>query len=207
MTLSTHVLVLDEVDPYEVFRFCQAIVGRYDEGGRPPAEQRWRDKQQEEFVDSRWVLRPESPWCVSNQPMQDLPAWLLVSYRRGGPLRSSGEPAHDEDCEPDCDSDHSYRRDCWLDVDFDTAYGYRNDAGMGCGDLHAALISELGSWLDSRGVRWEWINEYSGDVHGGPDRYERLADLVTAGFESAAWLRSTILPAIAARIAEEGVGQ
>ena len=72
---------------------------------------------------------------------------------------------------------------------------------MGCGDLHAALVGQLGQWLDARGIRWEWMNEYTGEVHGGPDRYEQLIGLASAGFESAAWFETTVMPAITAVIA------
>lgn len=132
---------------------------------------------------------------IENELGQGLPAWLMIGYRPGAPLRSAEQVAAcDEDCDPDCDGSY-HDRACWLDVDFDTAYGYDHD-GMGCGDLHAALVARLGRWLDARGVRWEWRNEFSGEVHGGVDRYERLADLASGGFEATAWYQTAVLPAI-----------
>lgn len=199
MTLSTHVYVLDPADHREVFRFCQALVAKYDDHSRPPHQQRWSAEARETYRDGTWAIRPDSPWCVSNELGQGLPAWLLVTYRPDAPLRTPEQAAAcDEDCDEDCDRSHSYRRACWLDVDFDTAYGY-SVHDMGCGDLHALLVVvELGQWLDSLSVRWEWQNEFTGDVHGGEDRYRRLIDLSSGGFEASAWFQSTVLPAIAA---------
>lgn len=189
MTLSTNVYVLDPIDHVEVFRFCQSLLTKYDTRHRGPDQQVWRDSQDEEYRDGVWAVLPESRWTIGNSPGQDLPAWLLVYYRREAALRTPEQVA-------ECDEDHDYRA-CWLDIDFDTAYGY-NHNGMGCGDLHAALVGELGQWLDARGVRWEWRNEFTGEVHGGRDRYTRLIDLCRAGFEASAWFRTTVLPAIEA---------
>ncbi len=85
-------------------------------------------------------------------------------------------------------------------VDFDTAYGIRTADGMGCGDVHAVLVGQLGKWLDDQGIRWSWCNEFSGDVHSGPDRYERLAELLSGAAEATAWFHNTVMPAIAADI-------
>lgn len=195
MTLSTNVYVLDEVSHLEVFLYCQSLLRDYDSQGRGPDRQRWRDEQDQEYRNGRWAVYPDSSWTIENELGQGLPAWLILGYRPGAPLRTAEQVAVcDEDCEPDCDRSR-HDRPCWLDVDFDTAYGYDHD-GMGCGDLHAVLVARLGQWLDARGVRWEWRNEFSGEVHGGEDRYERLIDLASGGFEATAWYRSTVLPAI-----------
>jgi hypothetical protein len=186
MTLSTNVYVLDEIDHVEVFRFCQAMLTKYDEQRRTPDQQVWSDSA------STW--RGDGIRVIANQIGQNLPGILDITYRSGGPLRAQ-DAGHDEDCDETCSGKY-HDRACWLDIDFDTAYGAKFDGGMGCGDLHAALVAELGRWLDAKGVRWEWRNEFTGDVHGGPDRYERLIDLVSGGFEATAWYRSSVLPAI-----------
>lgn len=46
-----------------------------------------------------------------------------------------------------------------------------------------------------RGVRWEWQNEFTGEIHTG---YSRLVDLSSGGFEASSWFRSSVLPVIAA---------
>jgi hypothetical protein len=91
----------------------------------------------------------------------------MSAYRPDGPLRAEAA-GHDEDCGDDCTGDY-HARACWMSVDFDTAYGYRDARGWGCGDLHAAMVSQLGAWLTSKGVRWEWRNEFTGGEFLIPD--------------------------------------
>ncbi|MEU9470499.1 hypothetical protein AB0D78_28545 [Streptomyces avermitilis] len=201
MTLDTRIFVLDKVDPHEVFRFCRDLLGAKD-------SHTFTDKQDSTYAGGEWAVRPDNPWTVSNDPGQGLPAWLMLYYRPDAPLRTPEQAAeHDEDCNlPDndtyvaewgtCDGTH-HRRACWLTVSFDTAYGYSDERGYGCGDLHAEYVSRLGQWLDEGGVRWEWENEFTGEVHTG---YSRLVELASGGFEASAWFRTTVLPAIAAEM-------
>ncbi|MFF0597878.1 hypothetical protein [Streptomyces antibioticus] len=201
MTLNTRVYVLDKVDPHETFRFCRELLGATD-------RHVWFDRQDSTYADGEWAVRPGSPWTVANRLGQGLPAILAISYRPDAPLRTPEQAAeHDEDIcnlpERDwydaeagpCDGVHPFSRACWLTVSFDTGYGYRDERGYGCGDLHAELVAKLGQWLDGRGVRWEWMNEFTGEIHTG---YSRLIDLASGGFEASAWFRTTVLPAIAA---------
>ncbi len=197
MTLSTDIYVLDEVEPTELFRFCQGLLAKYDEQKRPAEAQFWAAKQDSTWRDGKSFVEPGNPWSLDNEPFQDLPAWLMMGYRPGAPLRTPEQAAECDDCEPGCDKQHYYRA-CWVNIDFDTAYGYRDSEGRGCGDLHALLVAEVGQWCDQRGVRWEWRNEYSGEVHGGEDKYEKLIDLVSSGFAASAWFRTSAMPAIAA---------
>jgi hypothetical protein len=187
MTLDTRVYVLDPVPPQAVFAFGRALIGAED----------------------RHTFR-ETAGCISNNPGQGLPAWLMLYHGDGAPLHTAEQAAaHDGDCnvpgadyyEPTealCDGTHAYRRACWLTVSFDTAYGYSDDRGYGCGDLHAEYVARLGQWLDSIGVRWEWMNEFTSEVHSG---YDRLSDLGRGGASAADWFRSAVLPAIAADMA------
>jgi hypothetical protein len=208
MTLSTDVYVLDAVDPHEVFAECQRLLSLYDEEHRMPIEHKFEDKQ-----DGSWqaggerIVDASNPWTIANEPMQNLPAWLFVHYRPGAALRTPEQATeHDDDictvqgCDwwidgesVECTGD-GHRPACWLNVDFDTAYGYDHN-GMGAGDLHALLVAELGKWLDARGVRWSWKNEYTGEVHDSP---EKLIELVSGGFEASAWFRTSVLPVIVA---------
>lgn len=200
MTLDTRIYVIGQVDHREVFTECQRILGQYDADKRGPDRQKWSDNGK----------------CISNEPMQNLPGWLMV-YHGGGSAYLTPEQAaeHDEwDCnlpgakfyeadEPLCErTEHGVP--CWLEVSIDTAYGYRGPEGMGCGDLHARFVAELGLWLDARGIAWKWRNEFTGEVHEG---YESLIGLASGGFEASAWFRTTVAPAIAAHIAREGGAQ
>jgi hypothetical protein len=199
MTLDTRIFILDQVDPHETFRFCRELLGATELNT-------FTDKQDSTYVKGEWAVRPTNPWTVSNDPGQGLPAWLMLYYRPDAPLRTAEQAAeHDEDCNlPEnsiyveewgpCDGEH-HRRACWLTVSFDTAYGYRDERGYGCGDLHAEYVAKLGQWLDAKGVRWEWENEFTGEIHTG---YSRLIDLASGGFEASAWFRTSVLPVIEA---------
>jgi hypothetical protein len=199
MTLDSRFYALDEVDPHEVFQFCRGLIGATD-------RHTFEDRQDITYLQGARLIEPGNPWTISNSPGQGLPAWLMLHYRPGAPLRTADEAAaHDEDCNlPEnagyaeewgpCKGEY-HRRSCWLTVSFDTAYGYKDDRGYGCGDLHAEYIAKLGQWLDSKGVRWEWENEFTGEIHTG---YSQLVGLASGGFEASAWFRTTVLPAIAA---------
>jgi hypothetical protein len=181
MTLDTRIYVVDEIDLRELFTKCQSLLTQYDEQGRAPEQQRSK----------------MYPGSLDNEPMQDLPAWLMVHHGGERPHRTAGDGwKYAEPGDPVCtETEHSPV--CWYEVSYDTAYGYRGPDGMGCGDLHARLIAELGAWLDGKGVRWKWQNEFTGEVHEG---YDRLIELASGGFEATSWFQTTVVPAITARI-------
>lgn len=205
MTLDTRIYVLDKVDPTKTFVFCRSLIGATD-------RHTWEARQDKTYRNGKSFVEPGNAWTMANDPGQGLPARLMIYYRPDAPLRTPEQAAeHDEDIcnlperewyDPEsgpCDGTHAWSRACWLTVSFDTAYGYSDDRGYGCGDLHAEYVAHLGQWLDAQGVRWEWMNEFTGEIHTG---YERLTDLGRGGADAASWFRSTALPAIAADIAK-----
>ncbi len=200
MTLSTNIYVLDPVDVKEMFHFCQGLLTRYDEPlHRPPAEQRWRDRPSQRWNGTEWVEDPDLR-SISNEIGQVLPGILDIDYRASGPLREA-QTECDEGCDPDDCSGRYHARACFADVDFDTAYSSKFSFG-GCSQLHALLVSNLGQWLDGRGVRWEWRTEYTGEVFGGDERYTSLTTLLDSGVKAMEWFNDVVLPAIPA-IAED----
>lgn len=180
MTLSTHVYLLTEADPADVFMKCRDLLGATD-------AHEWEDEPSfypEDTADERVMM---------NKAGQGLPAWLIMRYRPGAMVREAHEEHDPEICGEDCtgtwhDPAH------WVNIDLDTAYSFHDSHG-GCGHLHARLVYQLGGWLDERGIQWAWRNEFTGDVHIG-DKYERLADLVGGGQSALRWLKSTVEPAI-----------
>jgi len=182
VTLDTKILILDRMPHRDVFVKCNQLLGA-TEATKSHDEQlgSWRKDGPP----------PGAPWRIGNEIAQGLPALLDIYYRPDGPLRASDGDCH-WFCDPDCDEDDDTRA-CWLEVSFDTAYGYRDEQGRGCGDLHASLVAQLGLWLDERGVRWLWRNEFTGEIHSG---YDRLTDLCTDGAQATAWFRTSVLPAI-----------
>lgn len=179
MTLDTSVYIHGDVDRHEVFAFCQSLLGPVD--GQRAKDTDWHS---------------ETVRMLMNEGGQGLPAWLMVRYDVAGPLRTDGD-ACSEDCD-EADDYHHHLPAHLIEVSFDTAYGYRDEQGRGCGDLHACYVAALGGWLDGRGIAWSWHNEFTGDIHGGPDRYERLADLTGESKRATEWFRSLVLPAIQA---------
>jgi len=190
MTLSTDVYVLDEIDAAEVFRRCQELLAEFDDAKRGPDRQR-------SGVSESWRGGGK---LMANEPDQGLSAWLMLHYREGGPLTTAEQAAaHEDHCDAECSGQY-HDQACWLSVDFDTAYSYHGPNAMGCGDLHAVLVAQLGEWLTRKGIRWTWRNEFTGEVHGNP---ESLINLVSGGFAASAWFRTTVVPAIAAGMFDE----
>jgi hypothetical protein len=195
MTLDTRIYVVDEIDLRELFTKCQALLTPYDDQHRTPEQQQSK-------------LHPES---LDNEPMQGLPAWLMVYTGGERPYRTAEQAVAHEYCnhpdsphakyygpgDPVC-TETEHDPPCWYEVSYDTAYGYRGPDGIGCGDLHARLVAELGASLDAKGIRWKWRNEFNSNVYEG---YDQLIELASGGFEATAWFQTTVLPAIAARTA------
>ena len=177
MTLSTHVYLLTEADPRDVFFECRRILGAGDrvQWFEDAPDDRWRDYH---------ILR--------NRAGSGLNALLYLRHRPDEMLRATNDC--DEDCEPDCTGDW-HTPPHWVDLDFDTAYGFHDEYG-GCGALHARLLFELGGWLDERGVMWAWKNEFSGEVHVG-DKYAHLRDLIGDGQRAMRWFKEVVEPVIA----------
>lgn len=200
MTLDTRIYVLDRIDHRETFNKVAGLLGVTE-------QHRVKDEQEPTYRDGERFIEPGNSWTMMTAPGQGLPAWLMLHYRPDAPYRTAAEhAAHDEDiCNlPDVEwydedagpCDGSWHRPaCWLEISLDTAYSYSDEQGRGCGDFHASVIGELGKMLDERGIRWLWKNEYTGEVHSG---YDKLIDLCTNGFESSAWFRTTVMPAIRA---------
>lgn len=178
MTLCTHVYVRDQVEPAEVFAYCRDLLGATDE------------------ITTYKRVDTDGSWSMGNDLGQGLDALLWVDYRPDGPLRTpEQEQSHTKWCEEDCDGSR-HEPACWLEVAFDTAYGYRKD-GEGCGQLHARLVAKLGLWLDANNVSWLWENEFTGERHEG---YARLSDLVGGGEDARAWFKDIVEPVIMGRL-------
>lgn len=159
MTLNTTIFILDDVRAKDVYAQCGRLIGQHEgiQFTHAPV-QTWKDGQHTDSPDE---------WRIANRLGQGLPAILDVTYRKGGPLKADGN-ACDDMCETPCDSTQ-HEPAHWVAVSFDTAYGYRDDQGRGCSDFHADLIRELGAWLEQRGARWMWEDEFTGEVHHGYD--------------------------------------
>jgi hypothetical protein len=183
MTLNTEVVVTTPCDAHDVFHHCRALLGAtdahsYNDGPRGSAY-------------------GEPGICeIGNAIGIGLPALMWVIYRPGlEPRRTPEESA-------ECDEDDYPRPACWLEIHFDTGYGYRDEQGRGCGDLHAQLLFDLGQWLDEREIGWGWQNEFTGEWHY-EDRYAALKELCSDGGRAMAWFVETVQPLIEQAIGGE----
>src|SRR5690606_17581569 len=99
---------------------------------------------------------------------QGLPGITDCRYRATGPLYAEDYYGDDEDYEPG-DTRWLASPACWLEIGWDTAYGYSGPKGMGCSDLHAVAITLVHKALTELGVEMRWCNEYDGKWHPGID--------------------------------------
>lgn len=102
---------------------------------------------------------------------QGLPAWMWIE---GDPNNITPAEECDEWCEPDCDYVHQPAH--YIEIHFDTAYGYTETNGAGCGDLHAWIKREIGAWISSHGAEWRWYDESGNGWDVERDEYGSLGD-------------------------------
>lgn len=180
MTLSTNIYILDEVDPHEVFNYCNSNLLKASD----PRTEDKNDKWSEDGV-----------MTLMNLPGQGLPAWLISHYRE------DGSPLYSEDQYDDDGSEEPYLMHpaCYMYLDFDTAYGYSDEYG-GCSTLHARYIVDLFNMLREKGVRIKWQNEFTGEYFDGIDGLEEFFE---GGDKARAWMRS-VLPAVLLEALDKG---
>lgn len=168
MTMTTFVYVLDEMRPKDLFLKCNQLIGATE-------TTEFRNEQVKSWRKGIGKPEPGNAWSISNKIAQGLCAALDVYYRPDTPLRAADNGC-EWYCDPGCDDEHTNPA-CWLEVSFDTAYGWRGKNDEKCGDLHAKLVAQLGQWLDERGIQWSWRNDHHGGVRSD---YESLSDLRSA---------------------------
>jgi hypothetical protein len=176
MTLNTSVAIGAPTDVREVYAFCRKLLDTPE------------DVQPQESEDGHQR-------CIRNPGGIGLAAWLWINYGADGPLRHECESWCDEDCDDaagDRPTDNGWAA---IEVQFDTAYGYRGADGESCSDLHARLVTALGRWLDRKGLPWKWQNEYTGEWFNRFDQLDAFGDAHrSTGADD--WFRNVVLPAI-----------
>lgn len=153
MTLHTRVMVTSPgVDPAAVFVRMRQIIGageQYDARTRTETEHPWQAK----YGTHEMTLG------------QGLPALMWVDFAHEGQML--GGDGHEDYCDDDCDG--SYHDPAGhIEINYDTAYGYRANNNASCGDLHAWITQEIGLWLDTQGASWEWYDESGDGWNHGP---------------------------------------
>jgi hypothetical protein len=185
MTLDSRIYIQGPVSHLAVFIKCNQLLGAH-EGVKCSDE---LDTIYSNVTKSYLPGPPNGRRTLMNEPSQGLNAWLMLHYRAEGPLQKAGD--HARYCE-DCEEPEGCATPCWVEVSFDTSYGYKGPEGD-CGDLHARIIAELGHWLDELGVDWSWMNEFTGEVH---HRYDGLANLGAGGLKALTWPTDSAMPAV-----------
>jgi len=170
MTLHTRVKVMSPgIDPRETFVKMRQIIGAGEQYSA------WESPQMDSENEYRHTMSPGFHMDLG----QGLPALLWVDHWRG-----ELEPAHEHDkfCyEWDESGSPTDKLECdpeprgYIEINYDTAYGYRADNNASCSDLHAWITQEIGAWLDRHGATWEWYDE-SGDGWGHGPGWGTLGD-------------------------------
>lgn len=155
MTLHTRVLVTSPgIDPRETFIQMRRIIGASEQYSA------WESPQLDSDNEYRRTMDPGFHMDMG----QGLPALMWVDHWNG-----ALSPAHEHDqwclrwddngpvegSEPECTPEPRG----FIEINYDTAYGYRAENNASCSDLHAWITREIGAWLDAQGATWEWYDE------------------------------------------------
>lgn len=170
MPLNTEIYILDEIDPHKVFNFCNELMGVK----KPIFTEAYDEWQQNPVI------------SLDNAPGQGLPAWVMSNYRRKGPLYSMAQYERDSET----GKNRLVTPACFMEVSFDTAYGYRDSYG-GSTELHGRYIVALQEWLAKRNVSMCWKNEFTDTIHHGN---EGLEAFFNGGDRANEWFTNSVLP-------------
>ena len=146
MTMTTTVRINAPINPIRLLDWLTVTVG-----GDPTSVVR---VQQENALGET---------SVRNAAGQGLKAWCWVTWFPDGPLPTDDEEEWEQPA-------------AIVECSFDTAYGYSEIDGTGCGGLHAFILLQLRDWLARQNItdaRW-FAGEYIED-------YQPLSDLSQHG--------------------------
>lgn len=148
----------------------------------------------QELLGAPGARRDVNEKSIWNAPGQGLPAWFGTDHNGGDPEEfvSSTMDAADLAMEREWFGPTGY-----LTLSFDTSYGYRDERGRGCSELHADYVVRLAAHLAERGIGIWWRNEFTGEWHDGIEGLDQFAD---NGTDAQDWFRNVAAPAIAAHI-------
>lgn len=100
-----------------------------------------------------------------------LSAWCFMWHNEDGSALAYDEEYTDDPEKEDPDEDIWFIPRGYIKLDFDTAYGYRDEYG-GCSGLHGRIVTRLANIVTSMGGEYAWQDEYTGewftDLHHVP---------------------------------------
>lgn len=171
MTLATRIAATAPVEnPRAVFDYARHLIGADDTYTFRTLPDPEEDFSFDRQVNPRWQMALG----------QGLPALMDVEHNNGQPLPLGEDHTHDL-AESDSESnDLAYQPVAYVEITFDTAYGYSAPNGASCGDLHAWLVQEMGKYFDSLNVSWTWFDEsgwgWREQWRGRPEWEEQVKD-------------------------------
>lgn len=171
MTLNTSFIIDEPTNALDVFDLARSIIGANE-------THTWRHLPEPVY----YRLNP----VFCNDAGQGLPALLYVEYGADGPLLGYH---YDED---DNETIGPHDPAGFIEVSFDTAYGYKDELGRGCGALHAMYVGVIGRWCESNGWKYHWQNEFTGEWF---DDWRKAADeLGRDGDAAEEWFTNAVAP-------------
>ncbi|MBF6187599.1 hypothetical protein [Nocardia farcinica] len=191
MTLNTRVAIIQKIDPKAAFQLALSAI--CTAAGEEHRIETAKVNEPEDYARDG-ILR------IGTVIGQGLPGIVECDYRTDGPLYAEDYYGDDEDYEPG-DTRWLASPACWLEIGWDTGYGYSGPNGMSCSDLHSVAITLVHKALAELGVEMRWYNEYDGKWHPGVDN---LGTLSAAGLKADLWFKNTALPAIVASLTVGG---
>lgn len=88
----------------------------------------------------------------------------------------SRHPSETDDPELEDDDVH-YNPHAYIELSFETAYGYRGPDGEDCSALHRTILLSLASYVTSHGGEFIWNDEYTGVWHTGIEPISTLGEI------------------------------
>lgn len=158
MTLDTRLRIFEKVDPEQLWPLASGLAKPIDwEGSEPVPE-----------------IKSDGEWVTTLNPCGvGYNAWVFMYVNTGAemswhypPTREDWQRWHQNGDEDDMTWDQyvaGYGPACWVELSWDTAYGYWDTLGRGCSDLHRDITEAVGKWLDDQGIDWMAQNEFTGE--------------------------------------------
>ena len=91
-----------------------------------------------------------------------LNAWCFMWHNEDGSALAYDEDHTDDPEKEDPDEEIWFTPRGYIKLDFDTAYGYRDEYG-GCSDLHGRIVTHLASIVEEHGGEYIWQDEFTGE--------------------------------------------
>lgn len=105
---------------------------------------------------------PTGSIMTNTQDGIGLSAWCFMWHNEdGSALVYDEEYTDDPEKEDPVEGIWFTPRGC-IKLDFDTAYGYRDEYG-GCSDLHGRIVTHLASIVEEHGGEYIWQDEFTGE--------------------------------------------